>query len=186
MEAFDTGIKGLKLIKPHIISDERGYFFESYSKVKFPSDGQNNWVQDNESKSKKGVLRGLHYQIGKQAQAKLVRAVVGAIYDVAVDIRSDSDTYGKWYGAELNDVNKLQMLIPRGFAHGFLVLSDQAIFSYKCDNYYNKESEGGIIYNDPNLDITWPRVNHEANLLPYQLSEKDNNLPVFENHIPFK
>ncbi len=181
MEFFDTGIDGLKLIKPRIFPDSRGYFFESFSKTKFPDDSIYDWVQDNESKSTRGVLRGLHYQTGKHAQAKLVRAVVGAIYDVVVDIRPDSDTFGKWYGTELNDQNKLQLLIPRGFAHGFLVLSEEAIFSYKCDNYYDKESEGGILYSDKNLEIDWP-----LDCLSFQLSEKDARLPNFGQHKPFR
>ena len=127
MEIFETGIAGLKLLKPRVFPDERGYFFESYNETRFPKESQFTWVQDNESKSSKGVLRGLHYQTGIHAQAKLVRAVVGNIYDVAVDIRPDSATYGKWYGVELSGENKLQLLIPRGFAHGFLVLSDEAL-----------------------------------------------------------
>lgn len=179
MEFIDTGIEGLKLIRPRVFADHRGYFFESFSQAKFPDDCQYNWVQDNESKSTKGVLRGLHYQCEEHAQAKLVRAVVGSIYDVAVDIRPNSPTYGKWYGAELNDQNKLQMLIPRGFAHGFLVLSDEAIFSYKCDNLYHKESEHGIHYDDPGLQISWPLDDIDV-----VLSEKDEKQPHFGDHYP--
>jgi dTDP-4-dehydrorhamnose 3,5-epimerase len=181
MEIFETGIKGLMLIKPRVFPDDRGYFFESFNQEKFPEDLRHQWVQDNESKSTKGVLRGLHYQVGEYAQAKLVRAVFGSIYDVVVDIRKDSETYGKWYGVELTEENKLQLLIPRGFAHGFLVLSEEAIFSYKCDNFYNKESEGGILYNDPNLKVEWPKSEIEV-----QLSEKDKNQPLFGDHKPFE
>ena len=181
MEVFETGIEGLLLIKPRVFPDDRGYFFESFNQEKFPKDLRYQWVQDNESKSTKGVLRGLHYQVGKHAQAKLVRAVIGSIYDVVVDIRKGSETYGKWYGVELTEENKLQLLIPRGFAHGFLVLSEEAIFSYKCDNFYNKESEGGILYNDPNLKIEWPISEREV-----QLSGKDKNQPLFGDHKPFE
>ena len=179
MEVIDTGIEGLKLIKPLVFNDHRGYFFESYSEIKLPEDDRYKWVQDNESKSTKGVLRGLHYQCGIHSQTKLVRAVVGSIYDVAVDIRPESKTYGKCYGVELNDENKLQLLIPRGFAHGFLVLSDEAIFSYKCDNYYNKESEGGLFYNSPSIEINWPM--DESDII---LSDKDREQPHFGDHKP--
>jgi len=179
MEFIDTGIEGLKVIKPRVFEDHRGYFFESYSALKFPEELTYNWVQDNESKSTKGVLRGLHYQCEEHAQAKLVRCVLGSIYDVAVDIRPSSATYGHWYGAELSDENKLQMLIPRGFAHGFLVLSDEAIFSYKCDNFYHKESEHGIRYNDPSLNIEWPKFDGEL-----VLSDKDLEQPLFGEHHP--
>ena len=180
MEFINTGIKGLVLIKPRIFEDDRGYFFESYNQSKYSEDSIYTWVQDNESKSSKGVLRGLHYQIGEYAQAKLVRAVVGSIYDVVVDIRPDSNTYGKWYGVELSSENKYQLLIPRGFAHGFLVLSDEAIFSYKCDNYYHKESEGGIAFDDPSLGIHWPMDD-----LKVLLSDKDKHQPCLGDHKPF-
>ena len=180
MKIIDTPIQGLKVLEPRIFNDDRGYFFESYNRNLFPKDRKYDWVQDNESKSTKGVLRGLHYQAGEHGQAKLVRSVVGSIYDVAVDIRPDSDTYGEWYGIELNDQNKRQLLIPRGFAHGFLVLSNEAIFSYKCDSFYNAKSEGGIIYNDVSLGIKWP---YDGNI---QLSAKDKTLPDFGDHKPSK
>ena len=180
MELIETGLNDLWLIKPKVFDDDRGYFFESYNRSRFPDELKYNWVQDNESRSHKGVLRGLHYQIGEYAQAKLVRSVVGAIYDVVVDIRPDSDTYGKSYGVELNEHNKLQLLVPRGFAHGFLVLSEMAIFSYKCDNFYNRESEGGIIFNDAQLNIKWPL---EDDLVI--LSDKDKVNPMFGEHKPY-
>ena len=174
----DTPIADLKIIEPRVFHDDRGYFFESFNKSKFPeSYAKYNWVQDNESKSQKGVLRGLHYQIGEFAQAKLVRAIVGEIFDVAVDIRPGSATYGKWFGQILTDVNKKQLLIPRGFAHGFLVLSDEAIFGYKCDNYYSKELEGGIRYDDADIDISWPDIG-----MNYLLSDKDIAQPLFGSH----
>jgi len=136
-----------------------------------------NWVQDNESKSSRGVLRGLHYQCGDHAQAKLVRAIIGEIYDVAVDLRPNSPTYGSYHAEILSSSNKKQMYIPRGFAHGFVVISEEAIFSYKCDNYYDKSSEGGVLYNDPSLSIPWP-INADEILV----SEKDAILPVLGEH----
>ena len=177
MNIIDTGIKDLLLLEPRVFEDDRGYFFESYNKSKYP-DFPNPWVQDNESKSSRGVLRGLHYQIGDAAQAKLVRAITGEIYDVAVDLREDSSTYGKYYGTMLSAINKRQMYVPRGFAHGFVVISEMAIFAYKCDNYYNKESEGGIIYNDPFLGIDWIIESSEV-----LLSSKDLELPFFGDHL---
>lgn len=176
MKIIETGIRDLILIEPLVFRDSRGYFFESYNRLKLPSI-QNDWVQDNESRSSRGVLRGLHYQIGDYAQAKLVRVIVGEIYDVAVDLRQDSSSYGQWFGKILSEDNKLQMLIPRGFAHGFVVLSDMAIFSYKCDNYYKQDHEGGIRYNDPTLNIIWPIPEEEI-----QLSFKDGDLPSFGEH----
>jgi len=180
MKVIDTPIEGLKVLEPKVFSDDRGYFFESYNEQNFSKQDVYNWVQDNESRSTKGVLRGLHYQVGSSGQAKLVRSVVGAIYDVAVDIRPDSVTYGNWFGIVLNDINKKQLLIPRGFAHGFLVLSEEAIFSYKCDNFYKKESEGGILYNDPKLNIDWP-----LDGLELLLSDKDLDQPLFDKHRPY-
>jgi len=182
MEIVTTGIKDLLVLEPKVHEDERGYFFESYNKSRLPEYLKSiQWVQDNESKSNKGVLRGLHYQVGEYAQAKLVRAVVGEIYDVAVDIRPQSETYGQWYGILLSATNKKQVLIPRGFAHGFVVLSETAIFSYKCDNYYNKEAEGGIYYDDPTLSIEWP-----IDLNDILLSKKDKVLPAFGQHKVFQ
>lgn len=177
MEIKETNISGLKIIRPSIFKDDRGAFFESYQKEKYESLGIDvDFVQDNESKSTKGVLRGLHFQVGDFAQAKLVRVVFGKVWDVAVDLRKDSPTYGKWYGLELSSENKLQFFIPRGFAHGFLVTSGEAVFQYKCDNYYNKESEGGIYYNSPSLAIGWPSISSEV-----LLSEKDKGYPRFKD-----
>ena len=138
---------------------------------------QVDWVQDNESKSSRGVLRGLHYQCGEYAQAKLVRAIVGEIYDVAIDLRPDSPTYGTYHAEMLSATNKKQMYVPRGFAHGFVVLSETAIFSYKCDNYYNKAAEGGLAYNDPTLSIPWPIAQDQI-----LVSEKDAELPNLGHH----
>ncbi len=181
MKIVETRIEGLIVIEPVVHRDERGYFYESYNKSKLPERHQTyNWIQDNESKSTKGVLRGLHYQTGRYAQAKLVRAVVGDIYDVAIDLRRTSKTYGQWFGVRLNDQNKKQLLIPRGFAHGFVVLSETAVFSYKCDNFYNKDSEGGIIYNDSQLNIDWHIDESEFNI-----SDKDKALPEFGEHKHF-
>lgn len=177
MKIIETSIKDLLIIEPRQFKDDRGYFFESFSQKKFVDLGLNyNFVQDNESKSRYGVVRGLHYQLAPYAQAKLVRAVKGSIYDVALDLRQGSQTFGKWFGVELNQDNKLQLLIPRGFAHGFAVLSEEAIFSYKCDNVYNKESEKGIIFNDPQLGIDWKLAEKDIHL-----SDKDNELPLFIN-----
>ncbi|SDZ81187.1 dTDP-4-dehydrorhamnose 3,5-epimerase [Bizionia paragorgiae] len=177
MKAIPTKLKQCFIIEPSVFIDSRGYFFESFNQKTFNElIGQKvDFVQDNESYSTKGVLRGLHFQKEEWAQAKLVRVVKGCVLDVAVDIRKDSPTYGDYLSVELSDDNKKQLFIPRGFAHGFVVLSDTAIFSYKCDNYYNKASEGGIIYNDTTLNIDWK--------LPFDkliISEKDSILPTFE------
>ena len=170
MTVKETKLKGCFIFEPKIFEDSRGYFFESFNKETFNKlIGENiNFIQDNESYSSKGVLRGLHYQTGKYAQAKLVRVIKGKVLDIAVDIRKDSPTFGEHVSLELSEDNKLQLFIPRGFAHGFIVLSDNAIFSYKCDNFYNKESEGGIIYNDKDLNIDWVLSESE-----YIVSEKD-------------
>lgn len=174
----ETTLKDCFLIKPNIIKDERGYFLESFHQKKFNDGiGQSvNFLQDNQSLSTKGVLRGLHYQKGEFAQAKLVRVVVGQVLDVAVDLRPNSPSFGKHETFLLTEENQHQAFVPRGFAHGFLVLSATAIFSYKCDNFYNKESEGGIIYNDPKLNIDWGK--YDFNFI---VSEKDISLPSFEN-----
>jgi dTDP-4-dehydrorhamnose 3,5-epimerase len=173
MEIELTGIDQLLVLKPKVFGDSRGYFFESYSALQFESMGLSaKFVQDNESMSSKGVLRGLHFQRGVHAQAKLVRVVRGSVYDVAVDLRPDSPTFGNHFGAVLSSENKKMMFIPEGFAHGFLTLEDHTVFQYKVTNYYNKESEGGIIYNDVDLNINWPEGN-------YLLSEKDLTLPTF-------
>ncbi len=177
MQYIPTHISGLFVVEPRVFQDERGYFFESYSKVKEQEAGKAyNWVQDNESFSERGVLRGLHYQCGEHAQAKLVRVIKGEVQDIVVDLRKDSKTYGDHFAIELSETNKKQLLIPRGFAHGFLVISETAIFSYKCDNYYHKESEGGIAYNCSTLDLPWKVME------TYTVSEKDQLLPFFGSH----
>lgn len=152
------GIEGLCVITPAVHGDARGYFMETYSQRDMEENGINiNFVQDNQSMSVKGVLRGLHFQ-KNFPQTKLVRAIKGSVFDVAVDLRSGSETYGKWYGIELTEDNKKQFLIPRGFAHGFLVLSDTAEFCYKCDDFYHANDEGGLAWNDPEIGIEWPKV----------------------------
>ncbi len=174
MEVVETGIEGLLLLKPKVFSDARGYFFESFNDSLFKSAGLNlNFVQDNQSLSQKGVLRGLHFQNPPHAQGKLVRVITGSVYDVAVDIRKDSPTYGKWYGVELNETNKWMIYIPEGFAHGFSTLEDNTIFSYKCTNFYNKVSEGCVLWNDKDLNINWGLENP-------LLSEKDLNGTPFK------
>ena len=157
MKVRKTDIQDLLVIEPEIYGDSRGYFFESFSKKKFEAATgvQADFVQDNESKSAYGVIRGLHFQKDPHAQAKLVRVVRGKVLDVAVDLRPDSPTYGRYHAEELSEDNHLQMFIPKGFAHGFSVLSDEAVLQYKCDGYYNPESEGGIAWNDPDLNIDW-------------------------------
>ena len=156
MEIIESGFDGLFILKPRIFEDERGYFFESYNKSDMQKNGLNyDFIQDNQSKSLFGIIRGLHYQLEPYAQTKLVRVLSGSIFDVAVDIRKGSPTFGQWYGLELSDVNKYQLLIPKGFAHGFSVLSTEALVSYKTDNYYNPGSERGIIYFDMELGIDW-------------------------------
>jgi dTDP-4-dehydrorhamnose 3,5-epimerase len=173
-----TGLTGCFIIEPAVYHDERGYFFESYNKQKFKeATGLDiDFVQDNQSFSTIGVLRGLHYQTGEAAQAKLVRVGSGTVLDVAVDIRRDSETFGKYVAVELSAENKKQLFIPRGFAHGFVVLSNTAEFIYKCDNFYSKEHECGIIYNDPMLDIDWHIPQEDL-----QISAKDLELPDFNN-----
>lgn len=156
MNIIKTDIEGLLIIEPQVFNDNRGYFFESHNQAKLEQAGINlTFVQDNESSSLLGVVRGLHYQLAPYAQTKLVRAVLGRIYDVAVDLRRGSPTYGKHYRIELSDENKRQLLIPKGFAHGFSVLSERAILAYKCDAPYNRSAERGIAYNDPTLGIDW-------------------------------
>ena len=178
MDFITTKLEGCFIIEPKIIRDERGYFMESFNANRFQEGiGKPiNFVQDNQSFSSKGVLRGLHYQTGDYSQAKLVRVLQGEVLDVAVDIRQESETFGQHIAILLSAENQTQFFIPRGFAHGFLVLSETATFFYKCDNFYNKESEGGIIYNDPKLNIDWQFL--EKDLI---ISEKDNILPQFEN-----
>ena len=181
MKFTETKLKGCFILEPKIIKDERGYFMESFNEKTFQEGvGQKvTFVQDNQSFSTKGVLRGLHYQCGAHAQAKLVRVLDGEVLDVAVDLRPESLTFGQYESVLLSAENKTQFFVPRGFAHGFLVLSETATFFYKCDNFYNKESEGGIIYNDPALGIDW---NMEAeNLI---ISDKDIILPELKNARP--
>ena len=173
MKYTEQAIPGVWVIEPTVFNDSRGYFFEAFKKEEFEQHiGKVNFIQDNESKSSYGVLRGLHFQQGEFAQAKLVRVIKGVVLDVAVDIRKDSSTFGKYVSVILSEENKKQFFIPRGFAHGFLVLSPEAIFTYKVDNVYAPQSEGGIIYNDPQIGIEWQIP--EADIL---LSEKDKKLP---------
>lgn len=156
MKIVTTEFPGLLIVEPQVFNDDRGYFFEIYNQQNYLQNGvAYEFVQDNESKSCKNVVRGLHYQLAPYAQTKLVRVVEGRIFDFAVDIRKGSPTYGQYFKIELSSDNKLQLLVPQGFAHGFSVLSDVAIINYKCDNLYNKEAERGIIYNDPELQIDW-------------------------------
>lgn len=175
MTIEQTPLGGCLIIKPVVFGDERGYFFESFNQQKFSNlTGHSTiFVQDNQSYSTKGVLRGLHLQKGESAQAKLVRVVKGEVLDIAVDLRPGSATYGKHFSIKLSDSNHFQLLIPRGFAHGFVVLSENAIFQYKCDNYYDKSAEGGVNYADPDLAIDW--------ILPHEqliVASKDLELPV--------
>ncbi len=177
MKATETALSGCFILEPTVFSDNRGYFFESFNKELFNTlVGKNvEFVQDNQSFSSKGVIRAIHYQVGDHAQAKLVRVLKGKVLDVAVDLRSDSPTFGKHIAVELSYENKIQLFIPKGFGHGFVVLSDTAEFFYKCDNYYNKASERGIIYNDPTLNIDW-----KLPIDQFKISEKDLVLPTLE------
>ncbi len=177
MPFIPTKIKDVVVFEPRIFTDDRGYFFETYNEKLFNDNGiAAKFVQDNQSKSSYGVIRGLHFQKGEHAQAKLVRVLQGSVLDVAVDLRAGSETYGKYVAVELSDVNNLQLFIPRGFAHGFSVLSRTAVFAYKCDNLYCKESEGGIDCNDPDLGIDW-QIPAEDRVL----SEKDKLHPLFKD-----
>lgn len=181
MNIKKTDIKDLITLDLKVYLDSRGYFMETYNQREFEQVGlKYNWVQDNQSCSTKGVLRGLHFQ-KEYPQAKLVRVISGEVFDVAVDLRKESPTYGKWHGEILSAENKKQMLIPRGFAHGFLVLSDTAEFTYKCDDFYHPEDEGGIIWNDPDIGIEWPKLDCD-----YIFSDKDkNHLTLAESKIVF-
>jgi dTDP-4-dehydrorhamnose 3,5-epimerase len=175
MNIKETGIEGLLLIEPRVFKDPRGYFYESYHRESLSRKGiEYSFIQDNQSRSGFGVIRGLHYQKEPHAQAKLVRVTEGSIFDVAVDIRPGSPTYGKWFGTELSADNFLQMLIPGGFAHGLSVLSEHATILYKCDQYYHPESESGIRFDDPDLQIDW-KIDPEKAII----SEKDRILPFF-------
>lgn len=178
MPFIDTPIADLKIFEPMVWRDDRGYFFESYNEQTFINVGiTNHWVQDNQARSSYGVLRGLHYQTGEHAQAKLVRVIVGSVFDVAVDIRENSPSFGQWFGVVLTEENQKQLYVPRGFAHGYVCLSNDVIFAYKCDNYYQKSAEGGLRFDDPVLKINWKIDLNEA-----ILSEKDLELPYFGNH----
>jgi dTDP-4-dehydrorhamnose 3,5-epimerase len=178
MNLIDTGLEGLIVIEPKVFGDSRGYFFESFNEKSFEAKGlKYHFVQDNESFSNYGTLRGLHFQKGASAQAKLVRVVNGKVLDVAVDIRPDSKTFGKHFSIELTGENKKMMIIPRGFAHGFVVLSETALFTYKCDNFYSPIDEGGIIFNDSALNIDWKVPSHEM-----ILSDKDKNNSTFATY----
>ena len=180
MNVIETGIEGLVIIEPKVFGDERGYFFESFNEREFTEKvGPVHFVQDNESKSRYGVVRGLHFQKGEFAQAKLVRVVRGAVLDVAVDLREGSPTYGQWESVVLTEGNKFMYWIPEGFAHGFVCLEDHSVFTYKCTNVYNKASEGSIRWNDPDLNINWDIDN------PI-LSDKDKVSPMFKDFVsPF-
>ena len=172
---IDTSIEGVCVIEPTVFGDDRGYFMETYKKTDFEELGINcEFVQDNQSKSRKGVLRGLHFQ-KENTQLKIVRCIKGSVFDVAVDLRPGSKTYGKWEGVTLTEENKKMFLIPKGCAHGFLVLSDEAEFVYKCDDVYNYEAEGGLKWDDPDVGIEWPM----GDLKPEDLltSEKDSKWP---------
>ena len=178
MTARETGLEGCLIISPQKFSDERGYFFESFNKALFKNITgiEIDFVQDNQSSSSKGVLRGLHFQTGDYEQAKLVRVISGSIQDVCVDIRPNSPTFGHYFSIILDDIMNEQLFIPRGFAHGFLVLEDNTIVSYKCDNYYNKAAESGIRFDDKTLKIAWQKS--VSNII---LSPKDSILPSFES-----
>ena len=173
-EFIKNEIEGLVVIKPTVFGDDRGFFMETFHKEEFAAAGiTREFVQDNHSKSSKGVLRGLHFQT-ENTQGKLVRVIKGEVFDVAVDCRPQSATFGKWYGVTLSEENKVQFYVPEGFAHGFLVLSDEAGFVYKCTDLYNPKAEGGIPYNDETIGITWPEIDCEV-----KLSEKDKKHPSF-------
>ncbi len=176
IKVIETPIEGLVVIEPQVFGDDRGYFMETYNKEVFNDHGLDmEFIQDNESKSKKGVLRGLHFQT-EYPQGKLVRVTEGAVWDVGVDLREGSPTYGQWYGVELSDDNKKMFYIPEGFAHGFLVLSDEAKFNYKCTNLYHPEFDGGVAFDDEEIGIEWPEV--DAEIL---LSDKDRKQPKLKD-----
>ena len=182
MNIIETALPGVRIIEPKVFGDARGYFFESWNQATYEAAGiTGNWLQDNESLSCFGVLRGLHYQAAPYTQAKIVRVFTGTVLDVAVDIRKGSPTYGRHIAVELSGENKCQLYIPRGFAHGFVVLSDQAVFSYKCDNVYMPSSERGIMFNDPDLGIDW-RIAPDKILL----SDKDKKHPAFADIAPWE
>lgn len=182
MKIINTSIEGVKIVEPDVFGDSRGWFCEQYNEARYRAAGIGAaFVQDNESCSSKGVVRGLHWQSGKHCQAKLVRVIRGAVWDVAVDIRKGSPTFGKHVSVVLTGENKKQFFIPRGFAHGFVVLEDNTLFSYKCDNLYCKESERGLMFNDPALGIKWPGIGVEI-----KLSEKDQKHPPLADIEPWE
>lgn len=182
MKVVETGFKDLVVLEPQIFGDKRGYFFEAYNLSKLEAVGiKTVFVQDNESKSSYGVLRGLHYQVEPKGMTKLLRVSSGNILDVVLDIRKDSATYGKHFGIELSAENKKQLYVPRGFAHGFVVLSETAVVNYKCDEFYSKEHEAGVLWNDSALNIDWKIDPSKA-----ILSEKDKAQPSFDNHTPYQ
>ena len=182
MNIIETALPGVLIIEPKVFGDARGYFFESWNQAAYEAAGiTNKWVQDNESKSCHGVLRGLHYQAAPYTQAKIVRAFIGTVLDVVVDIRKGSPTYGKHIAVELSGDNKRQLYIPRGFAHGFAVLSEEAVFAYKCDNVYMPPAERGVMFNDPDLGIDW-RIAPDQILL----SDKDKKHPSFADITPWE
>ena len=178
MNYIEQSVKGVFVIEPKVFGDSRGYFYESFKQAEFDEHIGHHveFVQENQSKSSKGVLRGLHYQKGDASQAKLVRVVKGSVLDVAVDIRKSSPTFGKYVAVELSEENNRQLFIPRGFAHGFLVLSDEAVFTYKVDNVYAPQADAGIMYNDPQVGIEWPKLDCE-----FLLSEKDTKHPLLKD-----
>lgn len=178
MKVTTTPLEGLLILEPRVHADSRGYFMESYNKLAIEKEAgyTTAFVQDNQARSVKNVLRGLHYQNPPSPQAKLIRVLEGAIWDVAVDIRKNSKTYKQWFGIELSADNKLQLLIPHGFAHGYAVLTDTSEVFYKCDNFYNKETEGGVYFNDPELGIDWKIAISEA-----IISEKDTKQPMLKD-----
>lgn len=177
MKVSKTTIDGLLIIEPRIFQDSRGYFFESYNEKLFHENGINqHFVQDNQSKSSYGVIRGLHMQTEPHAQSKLIRVFEGSIYDVAVDLRKESKTFGKWFGLEISAENNLQLLIPKGFCHGFSVLSESVVVSYKCDELYHPESEQGLRFNDPDLNIDWKIPADKI-----EVSDKDSKQPFFKD-----
>lgn len=180
MNFIETDIEGVFIVEPRVFPDARGHFFESWNRAAFEAAGlRYDFVQDNQSLSSRGTIRGLHFQKGKHAQAKLVRVIAGTVLDVAVDLRAGSPTFGRHVAAELSGENFRQLLIPRGFAHGFSVLSETAVFAYKCDNFYCREAEGGVRFDDPALGIDW-RVPASERLL----SDKDKTLPFLEDLAP--
>jgi dTDP-4-dehydrorhamnose 3,5-epimerase len=177
MTIHETGFEGLLIIEPRVFRDDRGYFFESYNQQEHERNQLKScFIQDNQSKSMRGVVRGLHYQLKPFAQTKLVRVMEGVIFDVAVDIRKGSPTYGKWFGVELSDENMKQLFVPKGFAHGFSVISETAVVFYKCDQFYNPDYERGIRLDDPDLHIDWKIKQDEMTI-----SSRDFDLPLFGN-----